>query len=344
MTLIATWVFLFTTTSGSLSLGQLPAPASLVSVPLLSGTTSNRVAVTSVSWSHQLPVCEAWTRTPALPLQEQIRRLGSESLNPSTSALSLSPASEPFPRKLVDKIVAGDFVEMRDLLTDNISLLQQMEVMGAQQLVPSLPGFLKPRLREVSTLPSWLFCYLAYVALRAPDPATRDRLAYARLLIREAQRHGGSGWIDYDRVFRQQAALDPSLRWNTLHPGIQAATLLGQTPGGGAFCTLCREADHTADGCALAYLHHTPGPALPVPSVGGPSPRQQPARRRPESLQGICVSWNKGKCIFPRCTYRHVCATCQQRHMARDCSKTPEDSEYKKDTQRPPNAPPRSKS
>ena len=37
-------------------------------------------------------------------------------------------------------------------------------------------------------------------------------LAYARLMVREAQRHGGLGWLDYDRVFRQQAALDPSLR------------------------------------------------------------------------------------------------------------------------------------
>ena len=40
-------------------------------------------------------------------------------------------------------------------------------------------------------------------------------LAYAHLKVREAQRHGGSGWLDYDRVFRQQEALDPSLRWNT---------------------------------------------------------------------------------------------------------------------------------
>ena len=34
-------------------------------------------------------------------------------------------------------------------------------------------------------------------------------LAYARLLVREAQRHGGRGWLDYDRIFHQQAALDP---------------------------------------------------------------------------------------------------------------------------------------
>ena len=34
---------------------------------------------------------------------------------------SLSPASEPFPRRIVDRICSGQFVEMRDLLTDNIT-------------------------------------------------------------------------------------------------------------------------------------------------------------------------------------------------------------------------------
>ena len=33
------------------------------------------------------------------------------------------------------------------------------------------------------------------------------------------------------RVFRQQAALDNTLQWNTLHPGIQASTLMGKVSG-----------------------------------------------------------------------------------------------------------------
>ena len=101
---------------------------------------------------------------------------------------------------------------------------------------------------------SWMYCFLAYIVMREPDPNIRDMLAYARLIIREALRHGGSGWLDYDRVFRQQAAIDHSLRWNSLHPGIQASTLIGHAPGTVVFCTLCREPDHTADQCALTCL------------------------------------------------------------------------------------------
>ena len=124
---------------------------------------------------------------------------------------SLSPTTAPFPQKLVDKVLSGQFVEMRDLLTDNTSLLRQLETFGGQYPMPTMPGILKPRLRDITTLPSWVYCFLANTAIRSPDPTTREMLAYARLVIRESPRHGGSGWLQYDRVFRQQAALDHTM-------------------------------------------------------------------------------------------------------------------------------------
>ena len=38
----------------------------------------------------------------------------------------------PFHQRLVDRVQSGQFVEMRDLLTDNMSLLQQINVLGGQ--------------------------------------------------------------------------------------------------------------------------------------------------------------------------------------------------------------------
>ena len=87
--------------------------------------------------------------------------------------------------------------------------------------------------------------------LQTDDQKVKDQLAYARLIIREAQRHSGSGWLDYDRVFRQQAALDLALKWNSLHPGIQASTLVGQVANAHMLCRLCREPDHSTNQCAL---------------------------------------------------------------------------------------------
>jgi len=72
-----------------------------------------------------------------------------------------------------------------------------------------------------------MFYFLAYIAMKETDPHIRDMLAYACLIIREAQRHGGSGWLDYDQVFRLQAAIDHTPRWNSLHQGMQASTIVG---------------------------------------------------------------------------------------------------------------------
>ena len=193
-------------------------------------------------------------------------------------------------------------------------------------------GAARPRLREVNSLSTWCYCFLGYMAIRTSDPVTRDQLTYARLLIREARRHGGMGWLDYDRAFRQQAAADPSLRWNTLIPGLQAATILGQRSGQGSFCNLCRGEDHSQGQCALAGLR----PAIPTTQASNRSPSVSAARNRPENAHNICISWNRGSCVFPgHCVYRHICATCHLPHKAKDCTRTPEASAYRC-PQRPP--------
>ncbi len=253
-------------------------------------------------------------------------RRGTLPLGPTLSGSSqpglvLSPAAEAFPNKLVDKVRAGHFVEMKDFLADNMSLVSQLEAVQGFPAVHML-GPTRPRLREVTSLPTWCYCFIGYMATLTSDPTTRDQLAYARLLIREAQRHGGLGWLDYDRAFRQQIATDPSMRWNTLLPGLQASTIL--SPGQGSFCTLCRMVDHTRAQCALAYLEP------PIPSTLAAA-HPQGTRRRSRAGVNICVSWNRGSCVFPgQCVYRHVCATCSSPdHKAKDCTQTPENSVYK---------------
>ncbi len=223
---------------------------------------------------------------------------------------------------------------MRDLLADNVALHSQLEDLHRLSPLP-----LRPRLREVPSLHSWMYCFMVYVAVRSGDPLTRDLLAYCRLIIREALRHGGNGWLEYDRSFRRQAAIDPTLQWNTLLPGLQASTLVGSGGGTGVFCTICREPDHSAPQCALAPVQQ---PVLPVPAPSytsgrSPTPANSvtaPRRairpfRRPETALTICASWNRGACSFPgTCTYRHVCGYCQFAHRGIECPTAPEGSEY----------------
>ena len=94
---------------------------------------------------------------------------------------------------------------------------------------------------------------------------------------------------------------------NTIHPGIQASTLLGQTPEQGVFCTLCREPDHKSMGCALSYLQEPQSPAWPiVPTPAGMAASLkgcQSLKRRQTPEQRVCRSWNRGEYMFRNCNY-----------------------------------------
>jgi hypothetical protein len=308
------------TTSQAIPLGGLP-PAMALTSAAAAAWEAPRSSIppppsTTTTWTHSaMHPAVAAVCPPQQPIQ--------------ASGFSLSPATQPFPQKLVDKVRSGQFIEMRELLADNISLMQQLEGFGTQFTAPALPRALKPRLREATSLPSWMYCFLAYLGIQTTDPLTRNGLAYARLIIREAQRHGGNGWLDYDRLFRQQAALDPALRWDTLHPDMQAATLAGRPVGNSPFCTLCREPDHTADHCALSYLRQPS--SNPPPGRSGAVDYGR--RSRTESQHRVYISWNRGRCNYSgSCRYRHVCASCQQLHMAKSCPHTSAESEYRHPT------------
>ena len=82
----------------------------------------------------------------SLPTHTTATIVPSESLS---AGLLFSPASEVIPKKLVDKIRSGKFVEMKELLQDNISLATQLkELQGPSPLpvpifvrsLPSQPG------------------------------------------------------------------------------------------------------------------------------------------------------------------------------------------------------------
>ena len=221
---------------------------------------------------------------------------------------------------------------MRKLLADNIALVHQLEAM---------PLCLRWDHHNLDS-GRYLYCPHGVTVswgiwrIRTSDPSTKDQLAYARLVIREALRHGGAGWMDYDRAFCQQAAADPTLRW--VLPGLQASTILRQRNRQEASsCTLCHGVDHVRAQCALTYLHPSTTRSAPGSYAGTQSAYPAGTRRKSEN---VCFSWNKGTCVYPGyCYYRHVCATCYLNHKARDCPRTQDNSPFKPTPQGPPPPP-----
>ena len=153
------------------------------------------------------------------------------------------------------------------------------------------------------------------MATLTSDPITGNQLAYASLIIKQAQSQGALVWMDYHKAFRQQLATDPSMRWNAVNPSLLVSTMLGHpSPGSPSFCTLCRAVDHTCTHCALAYLE--PPATTQASFQRGP----ESALRKPR-FNPICFAWNKGTCPYAgRCNYRHKCSTCSAHsHKALDC-------------------------
>ena len=148
-----------------------------------------------------------------------------------------------------------------------------------------------------------------------------DCLVYGRLIIREALRNGGRGWLHYDHLFRQQATLIPTLPWNTLHVSLLASTIVSQCPGSGTFCTICQGCDHLPHQCAMSYVQQLTRPEKKPIRTGMSSYKLHPS---------ICWSWNDGQCTYPGpgpCFQQHICATCSSPlHKARDCKDTPSES------------------
>ena len=294
------------------------ATAILRTSPTRTGRRSNVDSAPGTSANNSQQQCHSITSDNSQPAQSSNATL--------LSGLVLSPAVEPFRRKVVQNVCSGQFVEMCELLGDKIALVQQLEaVQGYPTLLAAGPSRSRPR--EVTSLSTWSYCFLGYMAILTSDPTHKDQLAYARLGIREALRHWGTGWLDYDRAFHQQAVADTSLHWNTLLPGLELSTILGQRNRQDViFCTLCHGIDHTRPQCALAYMHPPPIRNLPASYPLGMRCRQD----------NICFRGTKAHARTRECA---SIATFAPSARARNCRRNLENPVFKPQRPRPQGPP-----
>ena len=124
----------------------------------------------------------------------------------------LASTFAPIPAKLVKKIQGLQYIDMRDLLPDNIVLLRHMEALDSPSAHPHMAAGTSPRLHEANSLLFWAICFSTYIAVlsEAHPSLVKSRPAYLTLIMSEARHNGGDGWISYNSIFRQNAAEDES--------------------------------------------------------------------------------------------------------------------------------------
>ena len=193
-----------------------------------------------------------------------------------TQPFILSECLPPVPAKLVAKIIKGDFVDMAELLRDNIEA-ERRRALGESS---SCPNASRPQRREVPDFMSWLQCFGTYVGIVATHKPERIKqlMAYQMTMIREARRCGGAGWQGYDTMFRQLAATTPGTDWGQLNSALYTVTFMAQQNGRGKTCQHCLETDHSGTECAMAPVRlagrgNPPGSTPPPKWMGVRGPQ-----------------------------------------------------------------------
>ena len=130
--------------------------------------------------------------------------------------LVLGEGLPPVPARLVGKIRRGEFLDMAELLRDNIEAERRR---GSS--ADTARGASKGKWREVPDLLSWVQCFGAYICVVANQhpKKLKELVAYQNTLIREARRCGGAGWQGYYNMFRQHAATSQEIDWSKVRRG-----------------------------------------------------------------------------------------------------------------------------
>jgi len=134
-------------------------------------------------------------------------------------AFSLGPGRAPIPPKLVTKILSSKFVDLAELLPENLDdpLSDTTSFTIENSTIVPLHRSSRERKTDLDIL-SWVECFNSYISVIAtyrPHRA-RDLLAYMALIIRTAKRFGGKAWFHYDRAFRREAEVNNVQDWGIM--------------------------------------------------------------------------------------------------------------------------------
>ena len=224
----------------------------------------------------------------------------------------------PVPTKLIEKIESGKFVDMSELLSDHLGVLENEDQQKSS----------KPKRHNVTNILEWARCFALYTSILSRKQPQRiaDLLGYQSLIILASMAYEGDSWQGYDRIFRQHArifrqhvAVKSSCTWASIDAPLWNVAFAGKTMS--PHCKHCFSFSYTSKECAWASDHST----HVIPSSQSTDRGQRTSQRR----RRIFLAWNNHPypgCPFPNCSFEHSCAYCinipgvvDKGHKARFC-------------------------
>ncbi|CAH3172611.1 unnamed protein product [Porites evermanni] len=204
-------------------------------------------------------------------------------------AFVVGPGYAPVPYKLVSKITAGLFVDLADLLPDNIRA-QEIESQAFLEGKLVVSGS-KKRVIEIADIVTWIEASTIFSMILCHTFPSRlkDLNQYKLLIIQTARRFSDESWLHYDIAFRKEATASGSTDWSGMHPDLY--NFHTRSP----VTTSAASGSSTSSASSLTE---------PLGSLGNSRSNQH------------CHSWNDGRCCWPfgRCRFRHSCESCLGDH------------------------------
>ena len=117
------------------------------------------------------------------------------------SAFILGPGRAPIPAKMIKRILQHEFVEMSELMHENVEEPQTESpvfTFVGSLVAPKPNSAIKNTVTDILT---WAECFNSYIAMLTTfhPLRSRDLLAYMALIVWTAKRFVGTAWLDYDR-------------------------------------------------------------------------------------------------------------------------------------------------
>ena len=197
----------------------------------------------------------------------------------------ISPGYSPILEKLVTKLKAGQFIDLADLLPENVKAQdsEPQTYLDGKLLVSA-----KKRVREITDIVTWVEAFTVYMWIfRCTHPSRwQDMTQYKLLILQTTRQFSGKAWLHYDTAFRKDAAASGLTDWSRMNSDL--------------------------------YNFQT---RLPQQQQFQPPTTSSSPSRSIASSSIFSRSWNNGSCAWPygQCRYRHHCEKSEGEHPCVNC-------------------------